>query len=126
MFTLVLKKLTKKFKHHNFEWFGAKPFTTRELAAQFHNPPQLAFHAGQASCFWPIATAAFGGLGPACKLLVSYFAKKAVLRNMFPSEAIAYHALSSEILRLQMQHCMMTFSDYQSSLKGGRPLSRQR
>lgn len=113
-----------KFKHHHLS-LAPNP-SLRELAAKFHNPPQLAFQAGQAKSFWPIATAAFGGLGPACKLLVSYFAKKATFRNMFPSEAIAYRALSTEILRLQMQHCMMTFSDYQSSLKSGKPLSRQR
>jgi hypothetical protein len=108
-----------KYQRRDCVWFGPQPITAPEIAAKFHKPPQLAFHAGEASCFWPIATAAFGGLGPGCKVLVSYFAKRAVLRHMFPSESIAYHALSSEMLRLQMQHCMMTLSDYQTSFKRG-------
>ena len=103
--------------------YGPQPIPPRQIAAKFQNPPVLDFHHGEAKCFWPIATAAFGGLGPGCKEMVSYFAKKAYLGNKFPSEPDAYRALSSEIIRLQMQHCMMTFSDYQSSLKSGPPIS---
>jgi hypothetical protein len=48
------------------------------------------------------------------KALLSMLAENAVSKDVFPSYAAAMRSMMAEVTRLQVQDCMIAFSDYQS------------
>jgi hypothetical protein len=91
---------------------GYRPSTTPKTMKQatdiLYNP--IALRKGH--YFIGVASALFGGLGPVFSALIFFLAQKAYALGEFSSVAEANQALTAEVVRTQMEHCMMTMADY--------------
>ena len=91
--------------------------TKKEATALLYNPIELR----KGHFFIPVSSALFGGLGPIFYAFVYLLAQRAYALGEFASVAEANRALIAEVIRTQMEHCMMTLTDYMHPVPPPRP-----
>jgi len=107
----------KKWTHNGISWQtnDFAPLNDRVVASRLLNLSSPIGKQGGANCyFWPLGSSFFGEIGPHMKALLSMLAENAVSKDVFPSYAAAMRSMMAEVTRLQVQDCMIAFSDYQS------------
>lgn len=90
------------------------PLSVEQAATELFNPCKIGRFDGVNCYFYGISSSLFGGLGPRFKALIELLAKQAYNNRTFKSFAQARRSLIGEMVRTQMEHCMMTLSDYQT------------
>lgn len=107
--SLTSKREEEKIKKYVPKYHtSTTPKTMKQATDILYNP--IALRKGH--YFIGLASALFGGLGPMFSAFIFYLAQKAHALGEFSSVAEANQALTAEVVRTQMEHCMMTIADY--------------